>query len=227
MAKKNEHKHECELGCKHSYEDLLSNNKVWAKEKLAEDPCYFEKLSAGQNPSFLLIGCSDSRNPMNVITKSEPGEVFLHRNVANQINLQDMNFLSVLEYSVEVLKVEHIIVCGHSRCGGVQAAYEGKTRGIAENWIVPIRDLARRFKKELDEIEDERERLDYLSKINAVYQTENLCKTSVMHKAFESGNYPLIHSWFFVMESGQITELDIPIEDWIERGILPEGYPNK
>ena len=206
------------------YKDLLEKNKKWVAEKTQENPTYFETLSEGQNPPFLYIGCSDSRKPLNTMTQTEPGEVFIHRNIANQVSLSDMNILSVLEFAVEVLKVKHIILCGHHRCGGVEAALRGNAKGLVENWITPIRDLYLHNKEELDQIEDLQQRIDKLSEMNVVDQVKNILKTSILKKAIASGEYPQLHGWIFKLHSGLIQELELPLADWKRIGLLPEDY---
>lgn len=207
-----------------NYEQLLANNRHWVDEKLATDPEYFNRLSKGQHPPFLYIGCSDSRLPIDLFTGAEPGRIFIHRNVANQVFLNDMNLLSVLEYSVKVLKVEHVIVCGHYGCGGVMAAYQGTTMNIVENWTMNIRDIAMEHKKELDAIEDLGLRLNRLSELNVIRQVRQLCKTSILHDAFSSGTYPKLHGWVLDISSGLINELPLPVEEWKEYGLLPAEY---
>ncbi|HMX03736.1 MAG TPA: carbonic anhydrase, partial [Chitinophagales bacterium] len=151
-------------------------------------------------------------------------KIFIHRNVANQVFLNDMNLLSVLEYAVKVLKVEHVIICGHYKCGGVEAAYSGTTMNIVENWTMNIRDIAMEYKKELDAIEDYQERLNRLSELNVIRQLRQLCKTSVMHAAFNEGAYPKLHGWVLDIAHGLINELPLPIDEWKEYGLLPAGY---
>jgi len=207
-----------------TYEEIIKNNREWASEKLSIEPSYFETLSRGQKPPFLFIGCSDSRMALDTITKTEPGELFIHRNIANQISLTDMNLLSVLEYAIGHLKVKHIIVCGHYCCGGVTAALEGNAEGLVESWLMPIRELYRKNKKELDEIEDLKKRSDKLSEMNVILQVKNLCKTSVMRKVFKGKDYPKIHAWVIDIYIGRIKELKIPVSEFKERELLPKDY---
>ena len=205
----------------HNYEDLLENNLEWAEEKLKQDPTYFEKLSQGQKPPFLFIGCSDSRMPLNSFTKTEPGELFIHRNVANQVSLTDMNLLSVLEYAVEALQVQHIVICGHYFCGGVAAAYKGNATGVVESWVNPIREIYLQNRAEIDAIEKEEDRVNKLAELNVVAQVRNICNTSVMHRAFKTGSYPKLHGWVLDIRVGRIKELELPLNDWRELGIIP------
>lgn len=204
----------------HNYEDLIQNNTEWAEEKLEQDPTYFENLSKGQKPPFLFIGCSDSRMPLNNFTKTEPGELFIHRNVANQVSLTDMNLLSVLEYAVEALKVQHIVVCGHYFCGGVAAAYAGTATGVVESWVNPIRELYLQNRTEIDAIEKEEDRINKLSELNVIAQVKNICNTSVMHRAFKAGSPPKVHGWVLDIRSGLIKDLPLPIKEWQEIGII-------
>ena len=207
-----------------TYAEIIKNDKEWASNKLSIDPSYFDSLSEGQKPHFLFIGCSDSRMSLDTMTKTEPGELFIHRNIANQISLTDMNILSILEYAVEILKVDHIIVCGHYHCGGVDAALKGTAEGIVENWIMPIRELYRKNRKELDKIEDLSKRSDALSEINVITQVKNLCKTSTMRRAFKRKHYPKIHAWVIDIYSGRIKEMELPVSELKERELLPKDY---
>jgi carbonic anhydrase len=206
------------------YNELLNNNKKWISEKLSLDADYFKKLSTGQSPKYLMIGCSDSRVPLNSMLQAGPGEIFIHRNIANQVSLRDINFLSVLEYSVMTLRIKHIIVTGHYRCGGVAAAVDGVDHGLIENWTAPIHDLYISNKDELEALNDKQDRLDRLSEINVTEQAKNIFKTPVMARAFERGDYPTVHSWIFDIYTGQIKEILLPIEKWKQEGYVPEFY---
>jgi carbonic anhydrase len=210
-----------------SYEDLIKNNREWAEAKLQQDPEYFQQLASGQKPPFLFIGCSDSRMPLNSFTKTEPGELFIHRNVANQVSLTDMNILSVLEYAVEALGVQHIVVCGHYCCGGVEAAYRGTATGVVESWVNPIRELYLQNKQELDQMESDQKRLNRLAEYNVIAQVRNICKTSVMHRAFKSGKYPKVHGWVLDIPTGNIIDLPMPVQEWKELGIVPENFSHE
>lgn len=206
------------------YKRLLQNNFKWVQEKQNSDPDYFRQLSQPQRPPFLYLGCSDSRLPIDLFTGANPGEIFIHRNIANQIFLNDMNFLSVLEYAVTILKVEHVIVCGHYNCGGVEAAYTGAATGLTKNWVMNIRDLALENKIELDAIDDLKNRLSRLSEMNVIRQVRQLCKTSVMTEAFQSGKYPEVHAWVLDIYHGAIKELELPLDEWKLYGLLPLDY---
>ncbi len=192
------------------YSHLISNNRKWADSKKNANPDYFNTLSLRQQPNFLYIGCSDSRMPLDTYTSTEPGELFVHRNIANQVSITDINLLSVLDYAVNVLIVKHVIVCGHYDCGGIQAAYRGSATGLVGNWISPIRDLAREFKAELDSIANENHRMNRLSELNVIRQTENLMKTHVIQRALKNCSACFeIHAWVLDLSTGLIKELDI------------------
>lgn len=210
--------------CSTKYEKLIQNNHAWAAAQLKSDKNYFKSLSEEQRPPFLFIGCSDSRKPVNLITQTGPGELFIHRNMANQISLTDMNVLSVIEYAVEELQVSHIIVCGHHGCMGVEAAVTGNVGGNVENWITPIKDIYRLNKTDLDALPTLTDRVNRLSELNVIHQVENVCKTSVMHRAFKSNKYPRIHGWVFMLNSGLISELPLPLDSWKANGLIPDNY---
>ncbi len=207
------------------YLDLLKNNMRWASEKLATDPSYFNELAGPQHPKFLVIGCSDSRVPLTLITESEPGEIFEHRNIANQVNLTDINLLSIIEYSVEILNIEHIIVLGHYKCGGVRAAVEGlNEEDIVENWVSQISDLYHYHKKELTELSDTGKVYDRLSELNVTAQIKNLLRTPIIQRAFRKKKQLFFHGWVFDIYTGHIIELPLPLEEWKEYDLLPENY---
>jgi carbonic anhydrase len=192
-----------------SYLRLLENNKNWVKEQLELDPNFFENLSKGQTPEYLWIGCSDSRVPANQITGTEPGEVFVHRNIANMVVHSDMNMLSVLSYAVDVLKVKHIIVCGHYGCGGVIAAMKNQQFGLIDNWLRHIKDVYRYHHVELDAIEDENLRARRFVEVNVQEQVHDLGKTSIVQNAWKR-NQPLhIHGWVYDIHDGIIDDLGV------------------
>ncbi|WP_299822139.1 carbonic anhydrase [uncultured Pontibacter sp.] len=205
----------------HEYHELIENNLLWAEEKQQQDPEYFVNLAKGQKPPYLFIGCSDSRMPLNSFTKTEPGELFIHRNVANQVSLTDMNLLAVLEYAVEGLQIKHIVVCGHYCCGGVEAAYKNSATGVVENWVNPIRELYLKNRAEIDALPTITERTNKLSELNVVEQVKNICKTSVMHRANKAGTAPAVHGWVLDISKGRIIDLPLPIHDWRALGIIP------
>ena len=187
-----------------SYDKLLLENKAWAAEKVQNDPNYFKKLSGIQTPEFLWIGCSDSRVPANEITGTAPGEIFVHRNIANMVVHTDVNLLSVLEYAVRFLKVKHVIVCGHYGCGGVKASMAQHNLGIINKWIMHIKDVQRIHAEELQAITDEDARTNRLVELNVIEQVTNLAKTSVIQKAWKDREGPHLHGWVYGLENGLI-----------------------
>ncbi|WP_340074196.1 carbonate dehydratase [Leptobacterium sp. I13] len=195
------------------YNTLLENNKEWVAGKLGEDPQYFEKLAQGQKPPLLWIGCADSRVPANEIIGAPPGEVFVHRNIANMVLHSDMNMLSVLDYAVNVLKVKHVVVCGHYGCGGVQTAMSNKSVGLIDNWIRHIKDVYRLHKSELDGITDEKERFDRFVELNIKEQVFDLAKTSIVQNAWRNDQELHLHGWVYGLSSGIIQDLEVNISN--------------
>jgi carbonic anhydrase len=191
------------------YKSLLEGNKEWVQERLKEDPEFFHTLSKGQSPQVLWIGCSDSRVPANEITRTRPGEIFVHRNIANMVVHTDMNMLSVLDYAVNVLQVRHVIVCGHYGCGGVRAAMGRQQFGIIDNWLRNIKDVYRLHTRELDAIEDEEQRFDRLVELNVIEQVFDLTKTSIIQNAWRDRNLPYVHGWVYSLHSGIIKDLGV------------------
>lgn len=191
------------------YERLLLENKAWAEHKTEQDPDFFLRLSSDQTPEFLWIGCSDSRVPANEITNTEPGEMFVHRNIANLVVHTDLNLLSVLQYAVDVLKVEHIIVCGHYGCGGVKAAMTQQNFGLINKWLRNIKDVYRFNRIELDSIGDESARLNRLCELNVIEQVNNLTETSIVQKAWKKHQRPMLHGWIYSLNDGIIKELTV------------------
>ena len=187
-----------------SYEKLLLANKAWAAEKILDDPEFFDRLTNIQTPEYLWIGCSDSRVPANEITGTAPGEIFVHRNIANMVVNTDLNMLSVLQYAVEVLKVKHIIVCGHYGCGGVKAAMTNKSLGIINKWLRNIKDVHRFNREEVDAIENEDQRINRMIELNVMEQVMNLAKTTIVQSAWKNSNAPDIHGWVYGLENGLI-----------------------
>jgi carbonic anhydrase len=189
----------------HSYEKLLLENKAWAQELKAEDPEYFERLSHIQTPEFLWIGCSDSRVPADRITGTQPGEIFVHRNVANLVVNTDVNLLAVLDFAVTVLKVKHVIVCGHYNCGGIKAA-ASKTdhKPVLNMWLRNIKDVYRLHQKELDAIKDEDQRVNRLTELNVQEQVYNLAKTTIIQRAWKKEQRPDLHGWVYGLRDGII-----------------------
>ncbi len=190
---------------------LIANNAIWAEKMRESDPDFFSRLANQQKPRYLWIGCSDSRVPANQITGLPPGEVFVHRNVANVVQESDFNVLAVIQYAVDVLKVTDIIVCGHYGCGGVQAALENFRHGIIDNWLAPIRTLTRVHKSELYSLEDN-QRLDRLCELNVLSQARHVARTTIVEDAWERGQPLAIHSWIYRLDQGILNPLRKPIE---------------
>ena len=193
------------------YKNILDKNRAWVESKLNLDPDFFNKLAQGQQPPLLWIGCADSRVPANEIIGAKPGEVFVHRNIANMIVHTDMNMLSVLDYAVNVLKVKDVIVCGHYGCGGVKTAMGNASVGLIDNWLRHIKDVYRFNKDELKEIENEQERFDRFVEINAREQVYNLAKTSIVQNAWASGQELHIHGWVYGVGTGLVNDLDVSL----------------
>ena len=192
-----------------SYLKLIENNKKWVKEQTDKDPNFFTDLANGQTPEYLWIGCSDSRVPANEITGTKPGEVFVHRNIANMVVHSDMNLLSVLSYAVEVLKVKHIIVCGHYGCGGVIAAMGSKQYGLIDNWLRHIKDVYRFHHLELDAIQDKIERERRFVELNVMEQVRDLSKTSIVQNAWNNDQPLHVHGWVYDLNDGLIKDLGV------------------
>lgn len=194
------------------YQRIFENNKKWVASKKEKDVDFFTKLAREQNPDFLYIGCSDSRVPANEIMGLEPGEVFVHRNIANLVANTDLNVMSVIHYAVENLKVKHIIVCGHYNCGGVKAAMESKDLGILNPWLRNIRDVYRLHKDELDSLKGEKERYNRLVELNVIEQSMNVVKTAEVQKSFLRNGYPKVAGWVFDLANGLLVDLNINFE---------------
>ncbi|MFB0498103.1 carbonate dehydratase [Mucilaginibacter sp. Mucisp84] len=192
-----------------TYEGLLEGNKKFIEGALAEDPQYFDKLANGQKPPILWIGCADSRVPANQITNTAPGEIFVHRNIANMVIHSDMNMLSVLDYAVNVLKVKHVIVTGHYGCGGVNAAMSNNQFGLIDNWLRHIKDVYRLHADELDAITDETERSNRLVELNVIENVNNLCKTSIVQNAWKNGQELSVHGWVYSLSTGLINDMKV------------------
>lgn len=193
------------------YKKILDNNKKWVEDSLSKDANYFEDLAKGQTPPLLWIGCSDSRVPANEIIGAKPGEVFVHRNIANMVVHSDMNMLSVLDYAVNVLKVKHVIVCGRYGCGGVKAAMGNDSVGIIDNWLRHIKDEYRLHDRYLNSIEDETERFNAFVEVNIKEQVYNLAKTSIVQGAWKVGQDLTLHGWVYGLNSGFVTDLKVNI----------------
>lgn len=190
---------------------LFDNNREWAKTIVLEQPDFFEQLSKQHNPEYLWIGCSDSRVPANEIINLPPGEVFVHRNIANVVVHTDLNCLSVIQYAVEVLRVKHIIVCGHYGCGGIRAAMEPVVHGLIDNWLRHIRDVYRFHRNELDAIEDPEQRKDRLCELNVIEQVANVCNTTIVQDAWEFEQELTVHGWIYSLEDGLLQDLGVTV----------------
>ncbi|HWZ21872.1 MAG TPA: carbonate dehydratase [Cytophagaceae bacterium] len=195
-----------------SHLSLLSRNKNWASSKINEDPEYFTKIRAVQKPDFLWIGCSDSRVPAENVTGTDPGNIFVHRNIANMVVCTDMNLLSVLDYAVTVLKVKHVIVCGHYGCGGVTAAVDNLSYGFVDSWLRNIKEVYAKYETELERIVDKTEQIDRLVELNVIEQVRNLAKTKIVQKAWMEGSLK-IHGWVYGLDNGIIKDLNVVYED--------------
>jgi carbonic anhydrase len=193
-------------------EDCFAANKKWAAETLARDPEFFKRLEALQTPELMWIGCSDSRVPANQIIGRAPGEVFVHRNVANLVEHTDVNCLSVLQFAVDVLGVKHVIVCGHYGCGGVRAALSPKPLGLIDNWLRNIRDVHLRNRSELGAIRDHEARVDRLCELNIAAQVANVCHTSIVQDAWRRGQHLTVHGWIYSLRDGLLHDLGLTIE---------------
>jgi carbonic anhydrase len=191
------------------YKQLIDNNRQWVKAKLGDDPEFFKKLANGQQPPVLWIGCADSRVPANEIIGAQPGEVFVHRNIANMVVPSDLNMLSVLDYAVNVLKVSHIIVCGHYGCGGVKAAMTNSSYGIIDNWIRHIKDVYRFHQDELELMEDEEAKFNRFVELNVREQVHDLAKTAIVQNAWNNGQALHLHGWVYGVGSGIIKDLEV------------------
>jgi carbonic anhydrase len=190
-----------------SIADLLANNRDWAKRQVAADPGFFQRLVAQQNPAYLWIGCSDSRVPANEIVALDPGELFVHRNVANLAPPQDANYLSVLQYAVQVLKVNHVLVVGHYGCGGVLAALRHDRLGLIDHWLSPVREIVREHAAELDALPDEKARHDRLCELNVLRQVQNVATDPFVEEAWAAGQPLTIHGWCYSIENGLVNDL--------------------
>lgn len=192
-----------------SINDLLNGNIDWVNKTISDDPQFFEKLSEGQSPNFLWIGCSDSRVPATEITNAIPGSIFVQRNIANMVIQTDSNLLSVVYYAVKVLKVKHIIVCGHYGCGGVQAAMSNKTFGFLDNWLMHIKNVYNMHRQELDQISNEHERFNRYVELNIIEQVNNLAKISFIQESWQEEEFPHIHGWVYSLNDGLIKDLGV------------------
>jgi len=191
---------------------LLQNNRVWAADRVKRDPTFFTRLEKQQAPEFLWIGCSDSRVPANEIVGLDPGELFVHRNVANVVVHTDLNCLSVLQFAVDVLQVTHVIVCGHYGCGGIRAALEKDSHGLIDNWLRHVQDVARAHEVKLNAIQDFDARVDRLCELNVIDQVQNVARTTVVQDAWRRGHALQLHGWVYGLKDGLITDLGIAVD---------------
>ena len=196
---------------------LLDQNQAWAEGIKASDPDFFQTLAKQQSPTYLWIGCSDSRVPATQLVGMVPGEMFVHRNVANVVVHTDFNCLSVMQFAVDVLKVEHIIVCGHYGCGGVQAALDNLQFGLIDNWLRHVQDVMHTYRDELREIEEESARFDRLCELNVIEQVKNVSRTTIAQNAWERGQELVVHGWVYGLENGLLHDLGISIDSYNER----------
>jgi len=192
---------------------LLDQNRAWAEGIKASDPDFFQTLAKQQTPRFLWIGCADSRVPSTQLAGMKPGEMFVHRNVANLVVHTDFNCLSVMQYAVDVLKVEHIIVCGHDGCGGVKAAMSNLQFGLIDNWLRHVQDVVHEHEEELAKIENENERLDRLCELNVIEQVRNVGRTTIVQSAWQRGQELVVHGWIYGLQDGLLRDLGVSIDN--------------
>lgn len=202
--------------------ELLERNRQWAQGVVSADPEFFRRLSHQQAPKYLWIGCSDSRVPANQITGLNPGEIFVHRNVANVVVHADLNCLSAIQFAVDLLQVEHIIVCGHHGCSGVRATLEGRRVGLADNWLRHVGDVAHKHADALQRV-DEGVRHDLLCELNVIEQVENVCQTTVVRDAWDRGQALTVHGWLYGLQDGRLHDLEMAISSYAD---LKDRYQN-
>jgi carbonic anhydrase len=205
---------------------LLDNNRRWAAEKIATDPDFFRRLTGQQAPDFLWIGCADSRVPANEIVGMAPGELFVHRNVANLVVHSDLNCLSVLQFAIDVLGVEHVIVCGHYGCGGVAAALHDDRHGLVDNWLRSIQDLVRAHRAAFDALPVGRAREDRLCELNVIEQVRNVCETTVVQDAWARRQRVTVHGWIYRLDDGLVRDLGITVAALDDRGVIERAKAN-
>ncbi|MGH9941160.1 MAG: carbonate dehydratase [Pyrinomonadaceae bacterium] len=203
--------------------NLFEKNRAWSARMSEADPEFFQRLSRQQAPEYLWIGCSDSRVPANEVVDLAPGELFVHRNVANVVVHTDLNCLSVLQYAVEALKVKHVIVCGHYGCGGVQAAMLNRKLGLIDNWLRHIQDVIQKHQTLLDSLEDETQRLRRLCELNVVEQALNVCQTTIVQQAWERGQALAVHGWIYGLDDGLLRGLNVCVTCPEEAGSIYES----
>ncbi|HEV7164742.1 MAG: carbonate dehydratase [Gammaproteobacteria bacterium] len=209
--------------------ELFSNNRAWAEGINKQQPGFFKRLAEQQSPRYLWIGCADSRVPANEIVGLMPGEVFVHRNVANVVVHTDLNCLSVLQYAVDVLKVEHVIVCGHYGCGGVQAAWRGASLGLIDNWLRHVKDVAEKYSEDIAARPDDDTRMDRLCELNVIEQVLHVARTTIVLDAWQRGQPLTLHGWVYRLQSGLLKEISICLSsekelmDFISQKVMPGG----
>jgi len=201
--------------------ELFANNQSWAANRVRERPDFFERLAGQQNPKYLWIGCSDSRVPANEIVGLLPGELFVHRNVANVVVHTDLNCLAVIQFAVDVLKVEHVIVCGHYGCGGVQAAWRGAPLGLIDNWLRHVQDIGEKHRQRLGALPDESKQLDRFCELNVIEQVVHVCRTTIVQDAWDRRQSLAVHGWVYGIEDGLLRDLGICVTGPQD---LPEEY---
>lgn len=204
-----------------SLDDLKANNRAWARHMVSQDPGFFQRLSEQQSPRYLWIGCSDSRVPANEIVGLPPGELFVHRNVANVVVHTDLNCLTVMQFAIDVLKVEHIIVCGHYGCSGVRAALANQRIGLSDNWLRHVQDVRGLHAKALDEVPEGPARGDRLCELNVIEQVTNVCRTTIVHDAWERGQSVTVHGWIYGLNDGLVRDLHYTVPGTAQ---IPERY---
>jgi carbonic anhydrase len=192
-----------------SIDNLFNNNRQWAEQIKLKNPDFFSQLSKQQKPEYLWIGCSDSRVPANELLGMAPGEVFVHRNIANQVIHTDLNCLSVLHFAVEILRVKHVIVCGHYGCGGITAAYDSNSYGVIDHWLRHIKDVYRFNKQELDAITDEHQRIDRYCELNVIEQVANICNSNALREAWQAGQEISVHGFIYRLHDGILKNLNV------------------
>jgi carbonic anhydrase len=207
--------------------ELFANNRAWAEGIVREQPDFFQRLASQQNPKYLWIGCADSRVPANEIIGLMPGEVFVHRNVANVVVHTDLNCLSVLQYAVDVLKVEHVIVCGHYGCGGVQAAYGNASLGLIDNWLRHVKDVAEKYEADIATRPNQDMRLDRLCELNVIEQVLHVCRTTIVLDAWKHNQPLTVHGWVYRLQSGMLKEIGVSINGHqeLERFLAQKTMP--
>jgi carbonic anhydrase len=209
-----------------SLQHLLDNNRRWAAEKVAADPDFFRRLTGQQAPDYLWIGCADSRVPANEIVGMAPGELFVHRNVANLVVHSDLNCLAVLQFAIDVLAVEHVIVCGHYGCGGVQAALHDDRHGLVDNWLRSIQDTVRAHRAAFDALPVGRAREDRLCELNVIEQVRNVCETTVVQDAWHRRQRVAVHGWVYRLDDGLVRDLGITVASLDDRGVIERAKAN-